>query len=397
MLKRRGTWIVIVIVLVIVAVVVMKKKSSDAPKVPLTVSTLQVLEFLPSDITTANTADLQKNLTLSGALRAMNQSAVKARVASEVREVLVREGETVQAGQVLIKMDTTEYDARLEQARGALLAAQGQLEIAKQTRDNNKALLDKNFISKNAFDNATNQYAIAAANVDSAKGALSVAQKALADTLIKAPIAGVISTRSVQPGEKVSADNRLLDIVDLRTLEMEAAVPSQDIANIRLGQEVALKVEGVSAIIVGKVTRINPAVQSGSRSIMSYIQVANPDGFLKAGVFAEAQLAVDKKLHVLTIPQTAVQYDGGKAFVYAIENNVLQQKSVSIGLQGDSVAGPAAEVLSGLTIGAQIVKANLGSLRSGINVKLAVPSSGSASAPTPTVGPTATPASVSKG
>lgn len=395
MLKRRGTWIVIVVVLIVVAVVVMKKKSSDAPKAPPTVSTPQVLEFLPGDITTVSTADLQKNLTLSGALRAMNQSAVKARVASEVKEVLVREGEAVQVGQVLIKMDTTEYDARLEQARGALLAAQGQLEIAKQTRDNNKALLDKNFISKNAFDNAINQYAIAAANVDSAKGALAVAQKALADTLIKAPIAGVISTRSVQPGEKVSADNRLLDIVDLRTLEMEAAVPSQDIANIRLGQEVALKVEGISATIVGKVTRINPAVQSGSRSIMSYIQVANPDGLLKAGVFAEAQLALDKKLHVLTIPQTAVQYDGGKAFVYAIENNVLQQKSISLGLQGDSVAGPAAEVLSGLTSGAQIVKANLGSLRPGLSIKLAVPSS--ASAPTPTVEPSATPASVSKG
>ncbi|MFZ6815357.1 efflux RND transporter periplasmic adaptor subunit [Undibacterium sp. Rencai35W] len=395
MLKRRGTWIVIVVVLIMVAVVVMKKKSSDAPKAPLTVSTPQVLEFLPGDITTVSTTDIQKNLTLSGALRAMNQSAVKARVASEVKEVLVREGETVQVGQVLIKMDTTEYDARLEQARGALLAAQGQLEIAKQTRDNNKALLDKNFISKNAFDNAINQYAIAAANVDSAKGALAVAQKALADTLIKAPIAGVISTRSVQPGEKVSADNRLLDIVDLRTLEMEAAVPSQDIANIRLGQEVALKVEGISAAIVGKVTRINPAVQSGSRSIMSYIQVANPDGLLKAGVFAEAQLALDKKLHVLTIPQTAVQYDGGKAFVYAIENNVLQQKSISLGLQGDSVAGPAAEVLSGLTSGAQIVKANLGSLRPGLSIKLAVPSP--SPAPAPTVEPSATPASVSKG
>ncbi|MFZ6845912.1 efflux RND transporter periplasmic adaptor subunit [Undibacterium sp. RuTC16W] len=397
MLKRRGTWIIVAVVLVIVAIVVLKRKSSDAPKAPVTVSTPQVLEFLPGDITTVSSADIQKNLTLSGALRAMNQSAVKARLASEVKEVLVREGEAVQAGQVLIKMDTTEYDARLEQARGALLAAQGQLEIAKQTRDNNKALLDKNFISKNAFDNAINQYAIAAANVDSAKGALSVAQKALADTLIKAPIAGVISTRSVQPGEKVSADNRLLDIVDLRTLEMEAAVPSQDIANIRLGQEVALKVEGISAAIVGKVTRINPAVQSGSRSIMSYIQVTNPDGVLKAGVFAEAQLALDKKFHVLTIPQTAVQYDGGKAFVYSIENNVLQQKSISLGLQGDSVAGPAAEVLSGLTSGAQIVKANLGSLRPGLSVKLAAPSSAPAPAPAPMGEPTATPASASKG
>ncbi|MET3135863.1 membrane fusion protein (multidrug efflux system) [Undibacterium sp. GrIS 1.2] len=384
MLQRRGLWIIVVLVLLGAGFFFMKKKSSDslqntntAQKAVASVTattntpqTPQILEFLPTDIVTVASTDIQKTLTLSGALRAMNQSAVKAKVAAEVREVLVREGEAVQVGQVLVKMDSTEYDAKLEQARGALKAAQGQLDIAKQTRDNNKALLDKNFISANAFDNGVNQYAIAAANVDSAKGALSVAQKALADTIVKSPIAGLVSVRSVQPGEKVSPDNRLLDIVDLRVLEMEAAVPSQDIASIKLGQQVTLKVEGINTAIVGKVTRINPAVQSGSRSIMTYIQVANTDGQVKAGVFAEAQLALDKKSDVMTIPQTAVQYDANKAFVYAIENNVLQQKNVTLGLQGESNGTASVEVLSGLTKDAQIVKANLGSLRSGVAVKV---------------------------
>ncbi|MET3117899.1 membrane fusion protein (multidrug efflux system) [Undibacterium sp. GrIS 1.8] len=384
MLQRRGLWIIVVLVLLGAGFFFMKKKSSDslqntntAQKAVASVTattntpqTPQILEFLPTDIVTVASSDIQKTLTLSGALRAMNQSAVKARVAAEVREVLVREGEAVQVGQVLVKMDSTEYDAKLEQARGALKAAQGQLDIAKQTRDNNKALLDKNFISANAFDNGVNQYAIAAANVDSAKGALSVAQKALADTIVKSPIAGLVSVRSVQPGEKVSPDNRLLDIVDLRVLEMEAAVPSQDIASIKLGQQVTLKVEGITTAIVGKVTRINPAVQSGSRSIMTYIQVANTDGQVKAGVFAEAQLALDKKSDVMTIPQTAVQYDANKAFVYAIENNVLQQKNVTLGLQGESNGTASVEVLSGLAKDAQIVKANLGSLRSGVAVKV---------------------------
>ncbi|MEB0029977.1 efflux RND transporter periplasmic adaptor subunit [Undibacterium sp. RTI2.1] len=379
MLQRRGLWIIVVFVLLGAGLFFLKKKSIESlqntaqksvASLTATTSTPQILEFLPTDIVTVASTDIQKTLTLSGALRAMNQSAVKAKVAAEVREVLVREGEAVQVGQVLVKMDSTEYDAKLEQARGALKAAQGQLDIAKQTRDNNKALLDKNFISANAFDNGVNQYAIAAANVDSAKGALSVAQKALADTIVKSPIAGLVSVRSVQPGEKVSPDNRLLDIVDLRVLEMEAAVPSQDIASIKLGQQVTLKVEGIATAIVGKVTRINPAVQSGSRSIMTYIQVANTDGQVKAGVFAEAQLALDKKSDVMTIPQTALQYDGNKTFVYAIENNVLQQKNVTLGLQGESNGTASVEVLSGLAKDAQIVKANLGSLRSGVAVKV---------------------------
>ena len=219
MLKRRGFWLVVTII-VVIAVVIVKKKSTDtsgpasAKGQALNVAP-QVLEFLPGDLVAVSFGEIQKTLSLSGALRAVNQAVVKAKLAGEVREVLVREGEAVQAGQVLVKMDTADYEARLAQARGSLAAAQGQLDIAKQARDNNKTLLDKTFISKNAYDNSSNQYAIAAANVDSARGALEVAQKALADTVIRAPIAGLISSRTVQPGEKVSPDNRLLDVVDL--------------------------------------------------------------------------------------------------------------------------------------------------------------------------------------
>jgi RND family efflux transporter MFP subunit len=265
-----------------------------APAIPLT-PTAAVLEFLPTDVVTVAPGEIRQLLNLTGALRAYNQAPVKARVAGDVRDVLVREGESVSAGQVLIRMETSDYEARVTQAEGALAAAQGQLEIARQTRDNNQALLAKNFISKNAYDNAMNQYAIAVANVDSARGALAVTRKALADTLIRAPIAGLISSRNVQPGEKVSPDNRLLDVVDLSIMELEAAVPTSDIAKIRTGQNVQVKIEGIPAQIEAKVFRINPATSSGTRSVMAYVQIANTDLQLRAGMFAQAQLEVSKK------------------------------------------------------------------------------------------------------
>jgi len=380
MLKRKTFWIIAFVVLVAAGVMLMKKKSQGSPvnTGPASASTAavatqaspSVLEFLPADILEVSNTEVRKLLALSGALRAINQAAVKAKVAGDITEVLVREGEAVQAGQVLIKMDSSDYLARQEQAKGALAAAQGQLEIARLARDNNKALLEKSFISKNAYDNTNSQYAIALANVDSAKAALNVAQKALADTVIRAPISGMISNRMVQPGEKISPDNRLLDVVDLRLLEMEAPVPTQDIASIKIGQTVQLKIEGVQASVDGKVVRINPATTAGSRSIMAYVQVANPDTILRAGMFGEAQLVVDKKSEVLTVPETALQYEGEQAFVYAVENNVLQQKPVKLGLRGESQGKPVVEVLSGLAPQARIVKANLGRLRAGVAVKL---------------------------
>lgn len=369
MLKRSTLWIIVAVCVLGAGVATAMLKKQNAPQTAVAPAPA-VLEFLASDITTVQRHDLRQLLPLSGSLRAVNQAAVKAKVAGDVREVLVREGEAVKEGQVLIRMDTSDYQARLEQARGALLAARGQLDIATKARDNNKALLGKGFISQNAFDNAESQYEIARANVDSAKGALDVAQKALADTVIRAPISGLISMRAVQPGEKVAVDNRLLDVVDLSQMELEAAVPAADITQVALGQDVEVKVEGMPQPLLGKVARINPATQTGSRSIPVYVQIANPQNLLRVGMFGEVRLTLAKKTGVLTVPQSAIQGNEGSWFVYAIENGKLVQKPVTPGMRGDDGSGPAIEAASGLQDGAQIVRTNLGTLRTGSTVKL---------------------------
>ena len=329
------------------------------------------IELLASDVIILKTRDLRQVLPLSGALRAVRQAAVKARVAGEVREVLVREGETVRAGQVVARMDMTEYSARAAQARGVLAAARGQQDIATKSRDNNRALLAKGFISQNAFDNAASQYQIARANVDSAKAALDVTQKSVTDTTVRAPIGGLVSNRTVQPGEKVSSDFHLLDIVDLRSMEMEAAVPTGEIQRVALGQEVQLKIEGVALPMAGKVARINPSTQAGSRSIIVYVEVDNPQGLLRVGMFGEAQLTLNRHSAVLSAPASAVQNVNGRNVVYSIENGVLRQVPVTLGISGDDGEGGAVEIVGGLSEGAQVVRNNLGNLQPGTTVTFA--------------------------
>jgi len=372
-LQRRHLWIMFaVLALLLVMIIVVLKQRSSAPAAAASQAPATI-EFLTSDVIKVKLGDLRSILPLSGALRAVNQVSIKSKLSAEVREVLVREGESVKAGQVLLKMDTSEYQAKVDQAKGALQAAQGQLDIATQTRNNNKSLLDKGFISKNAFDNAQSQYQIAVSNVKSAKGALDVAQKALNDTVIHAPIDGQISIRAVQPGEKVATDSKLLEIVDLRLMEMEAAVPAADIVNVTVGQEVELKVEGLPDVIPGKLTRINPSIQTGSRSILVYIQVDNPQGRLRMGMFAEAKLTLTKKTGVLSVPQSAVQAESGKPIVYAIENEKLVPIAVTTGITGDDGEGSAIEVVSGLDKDMTVVKVNLGNLLGGTSVRFAKP------------------------
>ena len=328
------------------------------------------LEFLPQEIFKVTPIELKQTMALSGALRAVDQASVKARVAAEVREVLVREGESVTAGQILVRMDTSEFQARVDQAKGNLHAMRAQLDIATKNRDNNRALLDKGFISRAAFDNTASQFAAAQANVESAQGALDIVQKSLNDSVVRAPISGLIAVRNVQPGEKVSIDYKLLDIVNLKKMECEALVPTSDISKIKIGQTVLLHIEGLAEEFIGNVTRINPATQAGSRSIAIYIQVANPQDILKVGMFVEAQLVLRTKANVIAIPQTAVHKESSGAYVYALENNFIARKNITLGQDGRSGEVALIEISSGLKAEDQIIKTDMGNLRPGTAVRI---------------------------
>lgn len=384
MLKRRSFWIIAVLLLALAAVgaraVVKSRQAASAASAASVkaANAVPVLEFLPSDLVTVTPRDLRQTLAASGSLRAYNQAAVKARVAGEVREVLVREGEAVKAGQVLVRMDEADYRARAAQAEGALVAARGQLDIAAKARENNRALLDRGFISKNAYDTASSQYDIAQANVNAAQGGLDVSRKALGDTVIRAPISGIVASRSAQPGEKVSADNKLLDVVDLARMEMEVAVPTSEIIGISPGQEVSVKVEGLPQPMPATVVRINPATQAGSRSIMTYLQLDNPQNRLRAGMFGEARLTLAKKPGVLGVPPSSLQRNGDSAYVYAIEQDKLVRRQVQTGITGSDGDATLVEITAGLEPGARIVRSNLGNLPVGAAVKVLQPSGASA-------------------
>jgi membrane fusion protein, multidrug efflux system len=376
-MRRRIILIVILLIIIAGGVTWTLKQKPAVKPAPVTAPiavAAPTLEFLPSEIFTAKPLELQQTLSLTGALRAVDMSSVKARVAAEVREISVREGDTVRAGQIVARMDATEFQARVDQARGTLNAARAQLDIATKNRDNNRTLVEKGFISKNAFDNSASQYATAEANVEAAKGALDVVQKLVNDTVIRSPISGVVAMRYVQAGEKVSADNKLLDIVNLQKMELEAAVPTNDITNVAIGQRVTLRTEGLPQTIEGKVVRINPATQSGSRSVLVYVQIANPQNQLRSGMFAEAQLILKTKASVLALPQNAIRKEGNRAYVYVIEADVLARKAITVGMSGRSGDDYMTEVLSGIDFGTQIVRTDMGSLQPGTHVRINAPS-----------------------
>ncbi len=382
MTQRTRTLAIAAVALAAVAALaywLMKSKSAApaAPSVPAaTARPVSALEFLPQEIVNVEPAELRQVLQLSGSLRAVDLATVKAKVAGDVREILVREGEPVKAGQVVARMDAAEYDARVAQARGNLNNARAQLAIAAQARDNNQALVDKGFISRNAFDNSANQYEAARASVDAAQGALDLVSKSLNDTVLRAPISGLVSVRYAQPGEKLPIDSKLLDIVNLQKLELEAAVPASDIGQVAIGQPVELHLEGQSGRFAGKVVRINPATQSGSRSVPVYVQIDNPQNQLRVGMFAEAQLVLASRTGVLTLPPGAVRSDGGSSYVFVIDGGKIGRRAVTLGASGMAAGERRVEVVSGLAAGTQVIRNDMGNLQSGTPARIALPAAG---------------------
>ncbi|TAK90604.1 MAG: efflux RND transporter periplasmic adaptor subunit [Burkholderiaceae bacterium] len=332
--------------------------TAAAPKAPA------AIELLASDVLTLQPGPLQNTLPLTGTLHALNQTVVKAKVAGDVVRLNVREGEYVQQGQALAQIDPADSLARVQAQQAALASARAQLDLATKNRENQRALLEKNFISKNAFDNTLSGYQVAQANVEAAQAQLDIAKKALRDTQVRAPMAGFVEQRLVQAGEKVAIDTRLLTLVDLRQLELEAALPASEIGRVKIGQRVVLNVEGVAEAQTGQVVRINPSAEAGSRAVTIYVRVVQPQSTaiaLRSGMFVQGQLVLDQRDQVLTVPVSAVHDESSSSFVYRITRGQIERVPVQL----QAASGNLREVLQGLSAGDVIVRNNLGDLQAG--------------------------------
>jgi RND family efflux transporter MFP subunit len=328
------------------------------------------IELAPGDLATATQAELSTQLVVNGGLRAVHSAYVKAKVATEVVTLTVREGDRVSAGQLLGTLDATEFQWRLRQAEDQAAAAQAQLDIAQRTLDNNKALVDQGFISRNALDTSASSAASARASLQAARAAAEIARKAVNDSSLRAPIAGLVSQRLVQPGERVALDARLLEIVDLSRIELEAAVAPEDVPSLRVGQTARVQVDGLGEVLPARVARINPSAQTGSRTVLAYLELqpGPAAAALRQGLFARATIDLQRRT-TLVVPDSALRFDQARPYVLVLEAGQAQQRSVAMGARGtvliDGRTEPGVEIVQGLQPGALVLRGTVGALRAG--------------------------------
>ena len=297
------------------------------------------LEFGAADLTYVSSTPMSRWLPVSGTLMPINQATVKAKVSGEVRQMLVREGDPVRAGQRLGMIDTADLESKLIERQGALESARAQMSLAEKTRASNQKLLNEKFISQTAFDGSQSGYDVAKGNVKSIEAQVKLAENALRDAEINAPIAGVVGKRHAQPGEKVAFDAPLVTVLDLSDLELQALVPAIDVPGLAVGMTVELAVDGFGERkFAGRIVRINPSTEPGTRAILVYVALRNPDAALRSGMFANGRVALAASEPIASLPQAAVRTEAGQSFIWVIVDGKLARRIVTIGRR-DEMAG----------------------------------------------------------
>ena len=365
-----------------------QRQAAKAPAPPTT-ATAPSIELATSDVFTAQTQTLSLGIPVSGALKASQSAIVKARVAGELQALSVREGDRVTAGQVIARIEPYEYQARVRQAQQQADAAKAQVDIAQRQFENNQALVNQGFISQTALLNSQASLNGAKATHSAALAALDLANKSLADATLHSPLTGVIAQRLAQPGERVAIEARLVEVINLSQLELEAALTAEDASRVRVGMTAQLQVEGVAQPVSAKVLRINPSAQTGSRSILVYLGVKGREG-LRQGQFAQGSLGTES-LQVLAVPVNSVRTDKPQPYVQVIQDGKVAHITVRTGDRSEGEQQSLVAV-TGVSEGAQVLSGSVGAVREGVQVKFTATTK---SALTPPAAPTS-PASAAK-
>jgi RND family efflux transporter MFP subunit len=379
----RKQWLVgagvAIIVAAIALAVVSRAKSSDDSKDKRPVVTL---EFTPAEVIRPVLAALPERIEFSGSLMAPRTAVVRAKASGTLLALSVAEGHRVKAGQQLGSIDLADLQSRAAERSAGVESAQARVIEAERAHAANEGLANQKFISANALESSRATLETARAQLKSTQAALATSRLGIREAALTAPISGVIGRRNVLPGEKVSAEQELMTVVDLSVLELAGVVGTHQVSALKPGQLLSVRIEGASAPVQGRIDRIAPSAEPGTRGIRVVVVLANPDEKFRAGQYASAVVMLEDSAQRLTVPIASVGQASGQDYVWTVEKGVLVRRIVITGRR-DSVGGRV-EVTQGLTPELQVLGARFDSLKEGapakIVAKAAAPTAPAASA-----------------
>lgn len=325
----------------------------------------------PVDVQTAQAEERQVSLVVraTGTFIPDESSDVTPQVAGTIVQTMAQVGDVVKAGAVIVKLDDRDARIRLNQVQASLQQAEAEAARARQELQRNTDLAKSGDISRSSFDRLTSQVAIADAAVAQVKAQMAAAEKAVDDTVIRAPFAGHVSARPSSVGEYVTTSVKLLTLVRIQPIKLNLQVPESDAARLRRGMAVEVVVPAhEGAVFKGTVGALNVAIDPNSRAMTVEARFPNADSKLTPGMFGSAEVRLPATESAVFVPTEAVTHlaNGDASVVYTIEGGQAHVKVVQV---ADELNGMR-RVISGVAAGTAVATTALDMLFDGAPVKV---------------------------
>lgn len=331
------------------------------------------LVFSSTEVISPRRQAMPMAIEFSGPLVAPRTAIVRAKASGTLLSLAVGEGSRVQAGQVLGRIDLSDLESRVVDRSAAVESAQVALKDAERQHEANLRLSNENFISSTALQSSQARLDGARAALKSAEAQLSTSRIGVRDAALVAPIDGIVGKRHVVPGERVSAEQMVVTLVDLSTLELLGAVGTHEVSLLQVGMPVDLTIENQPQSTTkqrnARIDRIAPSAEPGTRAIGVVVALENPAERLRAGQYGQARVTIDDREQRLTVPIAAVTQTSGQDQVWTIENGALVRRIVITGRR--DVAGGRVEVLRGLPDDARLLAVRFDNLKEGVLASVA--------------------------
>lgn len=370
--RRRWSWLAVVAVALAAGVFLVSQRwQPEASPLPLPDAALDgnVRQLLTDEVIEVAPRTLQRSVRITGETAPRRQAEVASEIGGRVESIAVQPGDAVSAGDVLAQIDVESFRIQFEQQRSTAEATRAQLDFAQSQLERTATLTEQGLAAASGLAEAQATVNQLRANLAALEAQVASAQRTLNNATIRAPISGIVATQSVEAGEYVAVGTSLVSIVDLSTLEVRAFGPVSAGPRIRPGQSVRLSIEGLPHQgLEGHVDRISPVAAEGTRSLLVFVALDNPDGLLRGGMFATGEIVVQEAAGALAVPAAALREDAEGMHVLKIEGDRVVRQAVVTGERWND--GQLVEITAGLTPGDRVVAAALPQLRAGDRIEM---------------------------
>ncbi|MEK9502661.1 efflux RND transporter periplasmic adaptor subunit [Gaopeijia maritima] len=297
--------------------------------------------------------DISRVVVLPGTVEPIRTVGVNAQVAGALLELSVEEGDRVEEGQVVARLDDRELQAQLR-------SAEASFEVAEASFDRARQLLERQVITQPEYEAERTGF-------EAARAQLEQLRTRVGFTEVRAPIGGVVTTKLMQTGDVVGNQGRLLEVAEVDTMVVRVSVSELDIVQIEEGDAVDVTLDALpDDVLQATVRRVFPAADPTTRLIPVEVALSSADGRrARPGFLARVSFQLDPKPNARLIPASAIVSRGGGEGVYLVSDSTVVLRSVTPGL----TAGGQIEIVDGLAVGDRVVTLGANLLRDGGRIR----------------------------